>query len=154
MTPEGEIFGKVNQLGAVARLRFPGPLAHFVEIVQLIQAIEHGRVLCALDSLQAGIVGAPFHVAGRELSRQHPLKKRNVFLHQLLLQILRPRRDDDATPARRRRRDCRNEIRERLARACARFHNQVTLLLERAQHCLCHLNLARTIFVFRMSASD
>src|SRR5256714_11204200 len=68
VTPEGEVFRQLHQLRAVAHLRLPGPVAHLVEVVHLVQAFEHGRILRALDALKASVIGAPLHVAGRELA--------------------------------------------------------------------------------------
>ena len=53
-----------------------------------------------------------------------------------------------------RRRNCRHQIGERLARAGAGFDDQVSLLLKRAQHRRRHFDLAGPVFVFRMSLGD
>ena len=76
------------------------------------------------------------------------LKKRDVFIEELLLQILGSGRDDDAFA----RTNHRHQIGQRLAGAGARFHNQVPLFFQRLLDRLRHLQLAAAKFVGGMCA--
>ena len=104
--------------------------------------------------MQTSIIVSPFHYRRPKLFRQHLLKKRKVFVHQLFLQILCSRRDHHASAAAACRCYSGHQIRERLARAGPRFDDQMMLLFEGVQHRLSHFNLARTMLVFGMSFGD
>ena len=104
--------------------------------------------------MQATVIASPLHHRRAKLFRQHLLKKRKVFVHQLLLQILRPGRDHHASAAAAGRRYCGHQIRERLARAGPSFDNQMMFLFEGAKHRLSHFNLARPMLVFGMGFGD
>ncbi len=104
--------------------------------------------------MQTRIVVPSLHHRRAKLCRQRLLKKRNVFVHQLLLQVLGAGGDDDARAAAARRGDRGNEISERLAGPRSRFDDQMMLLLKRAQHGFGHVDLAGPMFVLRMSFGD
>ena len=57
------------------------------DVKDLVEPFEHGHAFGALDAMQAGVVVTSLHDRGAKLCGQDVLKKRNVFLHQLLLQI-------------------------------------------------------------------
>src|SRR5687768_567297 len=82
------------------------------------------------------------------------MEKRDVFLHQLFLQVLCSSGDDDAAIATESSRDCGNEISERLTGPRSSLDDQVSLLFKRSHHRLRHLDLARSIFIFRMRLRD
>ena len=132
---------------AIAGFGFSDPAKDLVKMIDFIEAFEHGHAFGALDAMQASVVVPPLHDRGAKLRRQHVLKKRNVLLHQLLLQVFGPGRDDYARAAAARRSDCRHQIRERLAGAGAGLDDEMTLLLKRTQHGFGHLNLAGAMFV-------
>ena len=104
----------------------------------------------AREPVQTKIIVTAFHVGRRERLGQDALEKRNVFLHQLFLQIFRAGGNDHATIAAKRRGNCGNEISERFASACSRLDDQMSLLFKRAHHRPRHVNLARSIFIFGM----
>ena len=102
---------KICQLRAVARWGFSRPVGHVFEVVNFIKPIENRRALRPIESLQADVVIASFHVGGGELLRHHALEKGNVFLHQLFLKILGAGRDDHPATSTERRRHRGDEIR-------------------------------------------
>ena len=74
----------------------------------LVEPIEKRRTLCALYPMQTRVIVPSLHHCCAKLCGQRLLKKRNVFIHQLLLQILGAGRDNYASPAAARRRDRRH----------------------------------------------
>jgi hypothetical protein len=54
-------------------------------LIDLIEPFQHRRAFRALDPMQAGVIVPALHHRRAKLRRQRLLKKRNVFLHQLLL---------------------------------------------------------------------
>jgi len=143
-----------KKFGAIAGLGFADPTRDFVKLIDLFQAGEHGHALGALDAMQTRVVVATLHDRRAKWFRQNVVQKRNVFVDQLLLEILRAGRDDYARAAATRRRDCGHQISERLAGAGAGFNDQMMFLLKRAQHRLSHFDLAGPVLVFRMSITD
>ncbi len=88
VSPERKILRQAIELCAIAGLCFSDPTKDFVEVIDLVEAFQHGHAFGSLDAMQAGVVVPSFHDGGAKLRGQHVLKKRNVFVHQLLLQIL------------------------------------------------------------------
>ena len=152
--PEGKILRKIRKLCAIPGLGLRYPAKNFVELIDLIEPLEQRRGLSALEAMQTGVVVAALHHGRAKFCRQDFLKKRDVLIHQLLLQIFGAGRDHYAGAAPARRRDRGHEISERLAGAGAGFDDQVLLLLEGAQHGLSHFDLAGAMLVFRMSFGD
>jgi hypothetical protein len=98
------------------------------------------RIGCLRQRIQlvaAKIVRPPLHVANAQRPQQR-LQKRNVLEEKLLLQVLRPGRDNHPLPRTQRR----QQIRQRLPRPRPRLDDQVTLLVESALDRLRHLQLA------------
>ena len=89
MPPEWKIFRKVRKFRPVARFGFRDPTKNFIELIDLFESFEHGRGLGALDPMQASIVVATFHYCGAKLCGQKSLKKGDVLVHQLFLQVFR-----------------------------------------------------------------
>ena len=73
---------------AIAGFSLRDPAKDFIELIDLVEPIEKRRTLGALYPVQTRIVVSSFHYRRAKLCRQSLLKKRNVFIHQLLLQIL------------------------------------------------------------------
>jgi hypothetical protein len=121
-----------------------------LEIIDLVESFQHRRRLRAVEAIETNVIAAAFHVRGRETFRQNALEKRNVFLHQLFLEVFRAGGDDHAPVAAESGSNRRHEIGEGLAGTGAGFDDEVSLLLKRAHHGLRHLYLARSKFVFRM----
>ena len=120
VAPERKILGQVRQLGAIAGLSSLRPVRYFFKVIHLIEAAEDRRVSRTMKPLQAKIVVAALHVGGSEFLGHDALEKRNVFLHQLFLQILGAGRDDHSATSAERRRHRRNQISKRLARSRCR----------------------------------
>ena len=70
------------------------PLANLSKMINFADAFEYRLVIGFCDLVYAGVVRTPFHIRGGKFRRQNLLQKRNVLLHQLLLQIFRARGDD------------------------------------------------------------
>ncbi len=100
-----------------------------------------------VELLAAKIIAAALHVADAQLA-QMLLQKRNIFVEELLLQCLGAGRDDDALAGA----NDRQQIRQRLAGAGARFDDQVPLLLQCLLDGLGHLQLSAAKLVRRMRA--
>ena len=80
------------------------------------------------------------------LCKQSLLQKRNVLVEKLLLQILRPGRDDDALA----RTNHWQKVSECFSRTSARLDDQVALFFKRLLDRLCHLQLSAAEFVCGM----
>ena len=136
-----------GQLGAIAGLGRLLPVADDVELVDLLQPVQHRLVGQVVKLLAAEIIAAPFHVADAQLA-QMLLQERNVFEEELLLQRLRAGRDDDALA----RANDRQQIGQRLSGAGAGFDDQVPPFLQCLLDGFGHLQLAAAKFVRRMRA--
>src|SRR5687767_10194800 len=129
-------------------------MAHLIKVLYLIKAFQDRRTLRAPQATEADVVVSSLHVSGFETFRQHALEKRNVFLHQLFLEILGSSRDDDATTPAESGGNSGDKISECLACSCSRFDDQMFSILKRTGHRPRHFNLAGTVFIFRMSLGD
>src|SRR5207245_8037906 len=114
---EWKIFGKIVQLGTIASLGLSDPSTDLIEMIDFVEPFERGHALGSLDAMQTGVVVTAFHHCRAKLLRQNIEEKRNVFLEQLLLQVLGAGRVDDPPSRGRCRRDRRHLLREPLARA-------------------------------------
>src|ERR1043165_8910753 len=103
MAPERERLRQVRELRAIAKLGLLGPVTNVVEVIDVFQPVEYGRGLRAREPVEAKVVVPALHVSGFEGFGQDALEKRNVFLHQLLLQVLGPGGNDHAPPSTERR---------------------------------------------------
>ena len=141
LVPEQAGLGQLRQLGAVTGSRSLLPRSDGPILFDLFQPAQHRLIRQIVQFLPAQVIIPTLHVANREpgaRSRkpiQRLLQKWNVLIKKLLLQILRPRRDNDALS----RPNRRHQVRQRLARAGACFHNQMALFFQRLFDSLCHL---------------
>ena len=124
--------------------------SHFAQLrvlLHLLHAVQHRLLLHVVKLLPAEIILPPLHQRDAHL-REQLLEKRNVFVEELLLKVLGSGGDDRAQAAAQQR----HQVRQRLAGAGARFHNQVLAVFQRRLHALRHLELPRPEFVIRMVA--
>src|SRR5437016_1327658 len=68
VSPERKILRQIGKLGAIASFSLRRPTKDFVELIDLIEAIQNGRAVGALDAMQTRIVVAAFHHCGAKLS--------------------------------------------------------------------------------------
>ncbi len=126
-------------------------------LLNLFQSAQHRLIGKVVELLAAQIIVAAFHVAngkpplrtfvaGCRFSKQRMLKKRNILVEKLFLKILCAGRDDHPLA----RADHRHQIRQRLSRARAGFHNQVPLFFEGLLDPLRHLQLPPSEFISGM----
>src|ERR1051326_3405826 len=104
--------------------------------------------------MQTSVIVSAFHQGRAECLWQRLLKKWQVLLHQLLLQILGPRGNNHTGAAATRGGDRRHQVSEWFAGPGAGFDDEMTFLFEGPNHRLSHFNLARTMFILRMSFGD
>ncbi len=123
-------------LHPVARLRRLFPLRNRLVLADLFQSIQNRLAPQPIQLVPAQVVRPALHVRHPQRPQQR-LQKRNVLVEKLLLQVLRPRRDNHPPPAPQRR----QQVSQRLARARAGFHNQVPAFLHGPLHRLRHLQL-------------
>src|SRR5260370_19202576 len=88
MPPKRKVLRKIRKLGAIARICFSHPTKDFIKVIDLIEPFQDRHALSAFDAMQTGVIVSALHHGGAELCRQDLLKKRNVLVHQLLLQVL------------------------------------------------------------------
>src|SRR5262249_20572775 len=91
----------------------------------------------------AEIIVAAFQISGSDRPLQHAFQKRDVLVENLVLKCLRSCRDKYPASMKQRR----QQIGERLSGSCARFDNDVVLILEGTLHSFGHSHLGRSIFV-------
>jgi hypothetical protein len=77
-----------------------------------------------------------------------------IFFHQLLLQVFRAGRDDDALFFGERGGDRGHEVRHRLAGSRPGFDDQMLLFFERAQNGFRHFYLSGAVFVISVMFGD
>ncbi len=139
--PNRARLGQFREFRAIPGPRGFLPCGDGAVVLDFIQSAEHRLAGQVVEFLAAQIIVAPLHVADAELSialgKQRPLQRRDVFEEELLLQVLRSGRDDDALA----RADHRQEICQRFSGPGTGLDNQVTLLFERLFHGLRHLQL-------------
>src|SRR6266700_1294028 len=147
LVPERARFRQRCQLRPVARLRVLLPCSNRAVVLDFIQAAEDRRISKIVEFFSAKIIVAAFHVADAQLAlairKERMLEKGNVFIEELLLQILCSCGDDDPFA----RANPRHQVSQRLASASAGFDNQMPLFPERLLYGLCHLKLASAEFV-------
>src|SRR6266550_5253683 len=147
LVPERARFRQRCQLRPVARLRVLLPCSNRAIVLNLVEAARHWLIRQIVELFTTEIISAPFHVADAQLAfavrKQRMLEKGNVFIEELLLQILCSCGDDDPFA----RANPRHQVSQRLASASAGFDNQMPLFPERLLYGLCHLKLASAEFV-------
>jgi hypothetical protein len=97
-----------------------------------------------LEFLPAEVVASSLHVADVERP-ENRLQKGHILVEQLLLQTLRPGRQNDSPAGNHRETQRRIDVRERLACAGPGLYNEVCALDQRLLNTECHLELARPI---------
>ena len=152
LVPKRAGFGQRRQFSPVAVLRGLLPCGNRAVMLDLIQAAEDRRISKIVEFFSAKIIIAAFHVADAQLAfavrKQRMLEKGNVFIEELLLQILCSCGDDDPFA----RANPRHQVSQRLASASAGFDNQMPLFPEHLLYGLRHLKLASAEFVCGVGA--
>ena len=100
LVPNRACLGQFREFRAIPGARGFLPCGDGAVVLDLFQSAEHRLAGQVVEFLTAQIIVAPLHVADAELSiafgKQRSLQRRDVFEEELLLQILRSGRDDDA----------------------------------------------------------
>ena len=152
LVPERAGFRKRRQFGPVAGVRdfFPG--GDGAVVLDLLQTAQHGLVGEVVELFAAQIVVASFHVTHVELAfsggKERPFEKRDIFMEELLLQILGSGGNDDALAGP----NDGHQVGQRLARSGAGFDDQVALLFQCLLDRLRHLQLSPAKLVGGMGA--
>jgi hypothetical protein len=89
-------FRQRANFGAVAGFGRFLPGTNNLKIGDLLQSGQKRLFLCVVDLLTACIVGAAFHVSDTKRRLHIPSQERDILIKQLLLQVLRAGRNDDA----------------------------------------------------------
>jgi hypothetical protein len=123
-------------------------------LLNFIKAVQNWLIRKVVQFLATEIVVASFHVADAKgaiaVGEERLLKKWNIFVKQLLLQVLGAGGDDDAFA----RADRRHKISERLSSTGSGLDDQVAPFFNGLFDCLCHLQLAAAKLVRGMSAGE
>src|SRR5580698_3051633 len=155
--PESARLRKLGEFGSIACACCLFPRSDGPILFDLFKSAQHRLISEVVEFLAAQIIVTAFHVADGKpagaLSRLGPakqsvLKKWDIFIEKLLLQILGARRDDYALA----RSNHRHQIRQGFACPGAGLHNQVALFLQCLLDGLCHLQLPAPKFIRGMSA--
>jgi hypothetical protein len=121
-------------------------------VLNLLQTAQHGLIRQLIELLATQVIVAAFHVADLQLAlamgEERLLKKRNILVEELLLQVLGAGGDDDPFA----RANSRHQIRQGLASPGAGFHDEMPLFFERLLDPLRHLQLSPAEFISRMGA--
>jgi len=116
-------------------------------MIDLLQPAQHRISGEVVKLLAAQIIVAALHVTDVQLAlaagEKRLLQKRDILVEELLLQVLRAGRNNDAFA----RANHRQEISQRLAGARAGLDDQMPLFFERLFHGLRHLQLPAPKFV-------
>src|SRR6266404_7639023 len=146
LTPKGKLFGQVCKLRAIAGLGLAGPLADLIEVIDFIEALQHRGAGGFFQSIKAYIIRAPFHASDSQLARSDLLKKGNIFLVKLLLQILGSGRDEHAASGGERG----NQISKGLSGSGAGFDQSGAAVGKNVIDSFGHLDLAGPVFIVGM----
>ena len=150
MVPDGAVLRELLELGAVSGfgLLFPG--ADELEVLDFDESGKGGALLGFVELLAAEVVVAALHVGHVERAVEVLFEKRDVFVVELLLQVLRAGRDDDAFAAG----DDRNQVGEGLPRAGAGLDQQMTPFSEHRFDLLGHGDLPGPKLVMGVLCSE
>ena len=120
--PDGAVLRQFLELGAVSGfgLLFPG--ADEPAVLDFDESGQGRALLGFVELLAAEVVVAALHVGHVERAVEIPFEERDVLVVELLLQVLRAGRDDDAFAAG----DDRNQVGEGFPRAGAGLDQQMT----------------------------
>ncbi len=139
LVPQLAVLRQPVNLRPVASRRRLFPRGNLLELVNLFQPIQDRRIRQRIQLVPAQIVGPALHVADPQRPQQR-LQERHILEKQLLLQVLRARRNNHPLPAA----QCRQQVGQRLTGPRPRLHNQVLALGQRTFHRLRHLQLSLT----------
>src|SRR5437660_8519000 len=110
-------------------------------MLNLLKPAQHRLPREVVKLLAAQVIVASFHAADAKLAitfgKEGLLKKWNVFLEKLLLQVLGPCRNDHALT----RADHRHEVSECFSCSGSSFDDEMAALFDGFFHCLRHLQL-------------
>ena len=124
--PQRQVVGEVVDFRAIAALGHGGPVADAAHPLLVGERQRCRGIFQSIEPMDAQIVGAPLHVGRANGLAQHGGQGRHVLVENLILQILRARRNEDATSRKHRR----HEVRECLADACASLGDERAAVLE------------------------
>jgi len=143
-----------RELGLIARLRLGQPTKHADESAQLV--VGQGRLAAqCLEALGAQVITAALQQCGAERlapppgTLQHALQIGQVLAVELVLEVDGVGADDDAIVVLGCVGDGRQEICDRLARACARLDHEMVPDVEGFSHGLEHLHLLGPVLIGR-----
>ena len=121
-------------------------------MLDLVKAAKHRLIGEVIELFAAQIVIASFHITDIELAfavrKKCQLKKRDIFMKELLLKIFCACRNDDSLA----RTNNGYKVSQRFAGPGACLDNQVTLFFKRLLHRFCHLQLSPAELVCGMGA--
>ncbi len=146
LLPGGAGFGQRLDLGAIAGGGGLLPFADDLKVGDFFQAAQNRLAIGVVDLLPAGEVGAALHVADLQRPVEMLLQERNVFVEELLLQVLGSGGDHHAFAGE----QGRDQIGERFAGAGARVDQQMLFLGQRGLDGFGHLELSGTKLVARV----
>ena len=151
LAPE-RVRGLERKLGPVARLRLVEPRAQELEGCRVLLSLQQlaAEQLEAVQRLAAEVVVAALEHRHLHFAAEHCCGDGNVLREQLLLERLRRRRHDHAATGGERR----DEVREALAGARARFGKQMRARVERVGDGLGELGLLRARLVARQDLRE
>ena len=86
--PDGAVFGKVADLGAVPGLRGFLPLPDELEIGYLFQPIQQQLLVGVVNFLSAGVIVAALHVTDAERAAEMFFQEGNILVKKLVLEVL------------------------------------------------------------------
>ena len=147
---------QLRQRGQRTVLGVVGPLLHAVQVVAVVVVAEEAALALAreLQAPQAHVVAAALHEHRAELLGNHRVEERDVLLDELLLQADGVGGHHHALAALDDPPNGRQEVREALADARARFHEEALPLLEGALHRARHQHLLRADLEARQPPRD
>jgi hypothetical protein len=135
--PYPGVFGDVGELGAVAPFACPREGDDLRQVARVVARRQPSFACGALEVVMADVVRASLEQRDADRDGERVADQRQVALEELILQRLGAGRYDDLAAVEQRR----NEIRERLAGAGARFRDQRQALSDRARDGLRHCEL-------------
>src|ERR1019366_5538230 len=144
-----------RQFGAITGCSNCLPLPYRSKLIDLFQPVQNRSIGQVVEFFTAKIVVATLHVADlqpllRVWTKDRALQRRNIFVEELLLQVLRSSRNDHPQS----RTNDGHKIRKCLAGAGSSFDDQMSFLGERLFHGLCHLQLSAPELIRRMGFGE
>jgi hypothetical protein len=137
LVPERQVFRKVFDFRAIARLGLVRPLLEDPDVDGFVERADRGTLAEGLESVEAEIVAAALHAGRLERDAERLLEDRQILEEDLLLQILGARGDKHSLTAENRG----HEVGERFSRARAGLGEQHAAIGEDHCHGVRHLEL-------------